>query len=481
MRALYSVFLFAMLCAACSPRHVTVKPCAENTQPAAQTSAETTDPGMTLLNGVEAFEASGIQVILKRTPGKPVTAAALYIKGGSWNLDATNAGVESMALDLVASGGSVSLPREEMKVALNLMGTNFAAFTQREYSGFALKTIAKNWDASFAIFEDVILHPAFPTDELELERTRQLEFLKGLTEDADRFVMVLAQDLLFAGHAFANRQWGTLEFVGSYSRETLVDYFTSLLTKERLLLVVVGDVTREDLEAKVAGGLGGLPTGTYQAPVAAPFSPAQPHALAAFEADTPTSYLVAMFKAPAPGDVDYPAMLVALELLKMRLFEKIRTKLDLSYAVSAGLAESPSNYGYLYLTSTYPSLALNQIFDEVETMQDWLVNGADLDRMRNEYLTKSTMGLQSQTAQREMLARYELLYGDWRLAGSSLSAVRAVTPADVRRVMQTYVSNLQLGYYGAASRLSEHLGQIDPAAADRVFMEALGFEGPKGH
>ena len=80
-----------------------------------------------------------------------------------------------------------------------------------------------------------------------------------------------------------------------------------------------------------------------------------------------------------------------------------------------------------------------------------------------------------------MLARYELLYGDWRLAGSSLSAVRAVTPADVRRVMQTYVSNLQLGYYGAASRLSEHLGQIDPAAADRVFMEALGFEGPKAH
>lgn len=476
-------FAVVLTSAACSPRRVVIKPCQSDPGGfvAETQSAASSDPGMTLIKGVEAFEVSGIRVILKHTPGKPVTAAALYIKGGSWDLDATTAGLESMALNLVASGGSETLAREEMNASLNMMGTHFSPFTQREYSGFALKTIAKNWDASFDIFADVILHPAFPEDEMERQRTRQIEFLKSLNEDADRYVSVLAQDLLFAGHPFSNRQWGSLEVVSAYDQDALRQYYAGLVTKERVLFVVVGDVSREDIEAKVASSLAKLPSGDYQAPPPVPFAPAQPHALASYDVETPTSYVMAMFRAPSIDDPDYIATVVALQLLRTRLFEKIRTKLDLSYAVSAGISESQTNYGYLYLTSTYPSLALNQIFDEVETMQDWLVNGDDLDRMRAEYLTRSTMGLQSQTAQRDMLARFELLYGDWQRAGSSLSEVQKVTPADVRRVMKTYVKELQIGYYGDLERLNEGLGTVDPAAGDRALMEALGFDGPKAH
>ena len=60
---------------------------------------------------VTEFEAGGLKVLLKRREGSQTVVAGLFLRGGSRNVTAENAGVEALMLD-VATEASANFPRE---------------------------------------------------------------------------------------------------------------------------------------------------------------------------------------------------------------------------------------------------------------------------------------------------------------------------------------------------------------------------------
>src|SRR5437588_1099609 len=71
---------------------------------------------------VSEFDINGLKVLVKRRESSQTVAAGLFIRGGSENVTAANAGIESLMLD-VASEASMSFPRERMRKELSHMGT----------------------------------------------------------------------------------------------------------------------------------------------------------------------------------------------------------------------------------------------------------------------------------------------------------------------------------------------------------------------
>ena len=63
---------------------------------------------------ITEFDVNGMKVLIKRRPGTPTVAAALFFKGGVRNLTADNAGLESFTLS-VAAEGSKSYPRPRLR------------------------------------------------------------------------------------------------------------------------------------------------------------------------------------------------------------------------------------------------------------------------------------------------------------------------------------------------------------------------------
>src|ERR687883_510995 len=62
---------------------------------------------------VSEFEVNGLKVLLKRREGSLTVAAGLFIRGGSTNINALNAGIESLMLS-VATEASTKFPRTTM-------------------------------------------------------------------------------------------------------------------------------------------------------------------------------------------------------------------------------------------------------------------------------------------------------------------------------------------------------------------------------
>ena len=63
---------------------------------------------------VSEFEVNGLKVLLKRREGSLTVAAGLFIRGGSANINAQNAGIETLMLS-VATEATANFPRAIMR------------------------------------------------------------------------------------------------------------------------------------------------------------------------------------------------------------------------------------------------------------------------------------------------------------------------------------------------------------------------------
>src|SRR5512132_1341364 len=71
---------------------------------------------------VSEFDVNGLKVLVKRREGSLTVAAGLFIRGGSRNITAENAGIEALML-ASAIEASANYPRELMRNELARMGT----------------------------------------------------------------------------------------------------------------------------------------------------------------------------------------------------------------------------------------------------------------------------------------------------------------------------------------------------------------------
>src|SRR5262244_999412 len=86
---------------------------------------------------VSEFDVNGLKVLVKRREGSLTVAAGLFIRGGSANINAQNAGIESLMLS-VATEASQNFPRATMRRELARMGTVIGSSSNNDYSVLSL-------------------------------------------------------------------------------------------------------------------------------------------------------------------------------------------------------------------------------------------------------------------------------------------------------------------------------------------------------
>ncbi len=446
----------ALLASACSS--APPKPEAPvETQPTAPASSlkplkfiegEPTVKNLESLTDTQSYRVGDLQIIHKNTPANAVVSAQLYIIGGATNLTEKTAGIEQLALNVATGGGTKSTPKDTFNEQLDAIGSSIGSFADRDYSGYALHSVVDHFDTTWDLFVQSVFEPAMPEADIELRRQRQLAAIKSLFENPDSQVSYVATRLLFKNHPYYNMQLGTAENVESFTREQLLSYQRDQITPERMLLVVVGNVPKDDIINKVKASFGKLAP-SENPPVAAP-EPLKTEAVA-IKVETrklPTNYIYGLFTAPSMSNDDYAPMLVAVRYLRDRLFEEIRTKRNLTYAVSAGLGNKRANYGLLYVTAVDPAATLPVMLGEVDRLKTTLLTEQDLDEVRNVFLTSHYMDLQTNSSQASLLGEAQIVAGDWRITEHFIEKVRAVEPEDIQRVAQKYFKDYQFGIVG---------------------------------
>ena len=150
--------------------------------------------------------------------------------------------------------GTATRSALQISDTLQSLGAELGAGSDLDTTHLTLSALKANLDPSLAVFADVLLNPAFPPAELERLQRQQMAAIEQ--ESVQPFLMalrVLPRLVYGAGHAYATPLTGsgTRATVTGITREQVVKWHQTWLRPGGATLVVVGDTTLAEVQAKL--------------------------------------------------------------------------------------------------------------------------------------------------------------------------------------------------------------------------------------
>jgi predicted Zn-dependent peptidase len=424
---------------------------ARDTATAATAARDVTDS----LQLVTEFEVNGLKVLVKRRVGSQSIVTGLFMRGGARNVTAENAGVEALMLD-VATEASQHFPREQMRRELARTGTGLSYGINYDYSALTLGSTRRYFDRSWDVFADAALHPSFLPEDFERVKNRTLVALSDNEDTPDSFLQVLQSRVAYAGHPYMNEPHGTVASVGRLTLDDVKRFHQQAMQTSRLLLVVVGDVDPREIRRKVESSFGKLPRGDYHADPLPQLSFNAP-TLGITARPLLTNYVQGIFAAPPMTSNDIYPMRIASAILQNRVYVEVRVRRNLSYAPDAFLGSQGANTGGIYVTAVDANEAVRVMLGEIARLQTQEIDPDEIKSTAQQFLTRYYLSQETNAAQAGELAQYELLAGGWRNSAGFIDHLRAVTPAEVKRVANTYMRNIQFVVIGNPQSINKDI------------------------
>ncbi len=401
------------------------------------------------------FEVSGIPVILRQVTANNVVAANLYLLGGVRQLTPATQGIELLLLES-SEHGTRKYPRDVLRSRMARMGSVIGVSGGVDWTTVGLRATTANLDSTWAILADRIAAPRLDSAEVELVRGQFLTAVSQRKGSPDALLDYLSDSIAFAGHPYALEPTGTEQSLGALRIQDLRDYQSSQMVTSRMMLVVVGNVSRGRVERLVRETIGRLPRGNYSWALPAP--PADlPGAYVIAERRLPTNYLQGYFHGPHASSQDYASLRLACAVLSGRLFGEVRQRRNLSYAVNAPFVDRAFSMGGLYVTTTQPDEVLVIMQQQIRALREGTITAEGLERLVQQFIVTYFLDNETNADQANMLARAELYRGDFRLASRFVEELRSVTPEDIQRAAQTYMTKVRWAYVGDPARVTPAL------------------------
>lgn len=421
-------------------------------QPPPITQASPAAVGSDADTGTMAFDVGGVRVILRRNAANDVVASNLYLLGGVRVAADSNAGIEPFLL-LISEQGTLKYPKDRLRKAMARVGTSIVVNAENDWSMLGIRATRSTMDSTWAVFADRLMHPTLDSTEVERLRAQLFSAVRQQRDDPDALVHHMADSIAFEGHPYGRPETGTERSLARISRAELRAFLAGQMVTSRMLLVVVGNVTRAQVERLVRGTLATLPRGAYTWTLPDTL-PTVRSAVAIEGRSLPTNYLLGYVAGPPPSSPDYQALRIATAVLSGQLDTELRQKRNLTYAVNAPFREGGVSSAGLYISTVAPNQALDVMRREITLLQRELLTRDALQQLIQQFITRYYLSNETNAEQANQLARGELYHADWHQAGRFIDELRKVTPEDVQRVARLYLKNVRFAYVGDPSKLS---------------------------
>lgn len=392
-----------------------------------------------------SYVVNGVRVIQRKTTAS-IVVANLYLLGGVRQATARSAGLENFLL-AVGDRGTQKYPKDVLRRALARTGSEIDVNPNEDWTLVSVRTTTNELDSTWSIFADKIMHPTLDSGDVEFVRDQMVSAVRQRVDSPDATLDYLSDSIAYAGTPYALSPVGTESSLARISRAELRAYERDQMVTSRMLLVLIGNVSRAKVEALVGSTIGKLPAGKY-AWTMPDTMPTRPADVIFDQRPLPTNYIQGFINGPPANSPDAPALRIAAAVLSGRMFAEIRSRRNLTYAVSASFRDRGLSSMELYVTTTSPDTTVALMSEQVHELQDGEIETERLRPLVQQFITEYFLDNETITAQADFLARNQLYRGDFRAGSRFVSDLKAVTGADVRRVARTYFKNVRWAYIG---------------------------------
>ncbi|MGH9520332.1 MAG: M16 family metallopeptidase, partial [Terriglobales bacterium] len=421
---------------------------------------------------------NGLKVVVIEDHRFPLISIRMALRAGASRLTPETAGLASAEADLLTEG-TATRTALQIAQAADALGGSLGAGAGSDFLNISADGLSSRAPEVFELLADVVLHPAFPEKEVDLEKANMLQSLIASRANSGFLASVQFNKLLFGNNPYAISA-PTEASIGNISRAALQqfhqDYF---LPNNQAEIVVAGDIASARAHNLVQQYFGdwkfGLPSPPPSPPVPAP--------------KTRRIYLI-----ERPGSAqstillgnlgltrtspDYFPFLIANEVLggsfNSRLIADIRERKGYTYAISSFNQPYRELGAWLVETQVRTAVtapALQAILAQLDRIRGAPVTDQELLQAKNYLSGNFVLGLQTQA---EVAGQF-LVTGIYGLPPDRLSTwvanVAGVTADEAQAAAQQYIHPNQaiVVVVGDVKQIEASLAPLAPGTTLTIF------------
>lgn len=394
---------------------------------------------------------NGMVIFLQPNHELPLIDATLRIRGGSREEPAEKIGMLDMYGDVWRTGGTEQRTGDQLDDFLEARAAKVETGSNADSTFISLDCLKGDFDSVFQIFLELLQHPAFRQDKLDLAKDQMDTGIARRNDDIDSIADREAAKLVYGPD---NPYARIAEFatVAAVTREDLINWHKQHNSPNNMIFGITGDFDPKEMEAKLRQTFDLWQKGPQAEPPKITFNPAPPGIYLVNKTDVNQSSIQMVGLGIIRKNPDYFPIQVMNEVLgggfSSRLFQNLRTKQGLAYAVGGGIGSGWDHPGMANIemgtksgTTVEGIQGLRQQLGELHTLpptEDELNRGKD--SILNSFIFRfDTPG----KVLRERMA-YEYYGYPADFLERYRSAVDKVTTADVKRVIEKYVHKDEL-------------------------------------
>ncbi|MCX6091941.1 MAG: pitrilysin family protein [Candidatus Bipolaricaulota bacterium] len=379
--------------------------------------------GKTLYAGARSIKLeNGLRILAEEVPQSRSVSVGVWINVGSRDDPDHAAGLAHFLEHLMFKGTTT---RNALRVSqeIDSVGGFLDAATGKESTFFYADVPDDGLAKATDLLLDLVFHPAFAPDKIDLERNVVLEEIRGYDDDPEQRAFDQFVEGLWADHHPLSRAvLGTRASMESATRDDVVDFHRTFYQPSNMVIAAAGaidiDAFFADIERRVPR------TSTEVSPRAGRRTPPAFQTLRAHHVQ-PTGQTHIYLGLPGPVSSDpnrYPLELANAVLgdgTSSRMFIAIREERGLAYAVQSAVSRFSDAGFWLSYAAVAP--------DTADAVVALLVG--ELDRLRSEPVPEEELALAKSRLRGSLILGLESnAHRAMRLGNAALSEREILSP-----------------------------------------------------
>jgi predicted Zn-dependent peptidase len=377
---------------------------------------------------------NGLRVVTEAMPDRRIASVSFWTPAGPARESRRLAGVSHL-LEHMLFKSTRRRSAFQMAAALDAVGGDLNAFTEREYSCLHCAVLGDHVRLGLAVMTDMLFNSAITPEELERERTVVLEEIAEYEDSPEELVHDEVMRLLWPTHPLGGTVHGSGRSVMRLTREDLLAYRDRWYSPQALILAAAGDVSHRRLVRLVERST--LRDGP-PAPRLSQRRPKLSRGCRILTRDTEQAHLC--FAVPAAGRRDearYVDSILASILgaaPSSRLFQQVRERRGLAYNVGAFHLPCAAAGILGVYAGTLPEklgAVARLVSHEVRRLYRDGVTAREVERVKGFLVASVRMAQDSPASEAQRLGHSLLHHGRVVEPTETIRRLRAVTPESV--------------------------------------------------
>jgi zinc protease len=390
--------------------------------------------------------ANGLVIFLQEDHELPFINGTILIRGGSRDERDAKVGLVSLYGETWRTSGTATIDGDKLDDQLESKAASIETTGGGASSTMTWSSLKGDFDTVFADTLDLLLHPVFKEDKLQLAKGQLDTSIARRNDDPGGIATREAIKLAYGSNNPYARQpeYATVDAI---TLDDLKTWHDKTVVPNNIIVGVSGDFDSTAMEAKLRAAFEPLPRGERFQPAKITFTDPKQSVNFVEKSDVNQSNVLIVGLGTERSNPDYYALSVMNEIFSggfgSRVVQNVRTKLGLAYSVSGSFSASYDHPGIFYViaaTKSASTVAATQaMLAEISRLKTDPPTPAELSKAKDQLLNSFVFHYDSpdKTLNEEVTLAfygYPLDFLEKYKAG-----IEKVTAADVTRVANKYI------------------------------------------